>query len=107
MSNRISHSGTAPDNASYRHLFHCAAVALALAAATFITMPKLETAAVGATDADIQTASNATPEIAACLQTWPYYERSCLHDGRPQDGNGRTVRLIATGGPAPRHPSRH
>jgi hypothetical protein len=107
MSNRISRSGTAPDNATHRHVFHCAAVALALAAAAFITMPKLETAAVSATDTTVQTASNAAPETAGCLQTWPYYEHSCLHDGRQQDGDGHAVRLITTGASAPHHASHH
>jgi len=106
MSNGLRRSGIAPNNASHRHLFHCAAVALALAAATVITMPRLETAAVSATDTDAQTISKAEPESAGCLQSWPYYERSCLRDSRQQDGNGRTVRLIATGRPAARHASR-
>ena len=107
MSNRLTRSSTALDHASHRHLFHCAAVVLALGAATFITMPKLETAAVTTADPGVQTVSEATPETAGCLQTWPYYERSCLHDGRQQDRNGRAVRLIATGSSAPRHASRH
>jgi hypothetical protein len=105
MSNSITRSAIAPNNASHRHLFHCAAVALALAAATVITLPKLETAAVSATDIAVQTVSKAEPESAGCLQSWPYYERSCLRDSRQQDGNGRTVRLIATGRTAARHAS--
>ena len=107
MSNRLTRSGTAPDHASHRHLFHCAAVVLALGAATIITMPKLETVAVSTADTGVQTLSEAAPETAGCLQTWPYYERSCLHDGRQQDGNGHAVRLITTGSSAPRHASRH
>lgn len=91
---------------NHRHRFHCAAVALALGAATVVTMPKLETAAVSATYTGAQTISKAAPETAGCLQSWPYYERSCLHDSRQQDGNARTVRLIATGGAASRHASR-
>ncbi len=107
MSNSITRSGIAPNNATHRHLFHCAAVALALATAFVVTMPKLETASVSAADASVQNASTATPETAGgCIQSWPYYERSCLRDSRQQDGNGRTVRLIATGGPSARHGSR-
>ncbi len=106
MSNSIPRSGIAPNNASHRHLFHCAAVALALAAATVVTMPKLETAAVSAAGVSDQTVANAEPEAGvSCVQSWPYYERSCLHDGRQHDGNARTVRLIATGGSIPRHAS--
>jgi hypothetical protein len=105
MSNSLTRSGIAPNNASHRRLFHCAAVAVALAAATVIAMPKLETAAVTATDTAAQTVVEAAPEAAGCLQSWPYYERSCLRDSTRQDGNGRTVRLIATGAPAGRHAS--
>ena len=108
MSNSNTRSGITPNTASHRHLFHCAAVALALAAAAVVTMPKPETAAVSATDTAAQTVANAEPESAGCLQSWPYYERSCLRDSRQQDGNGRAVRLIATGGSsAPRHASGH
>jgi len=106
MSNNSTRSGIAPNNASHHRLFHCAAVALALAAATVVTMPKLESAAVSATDTGVETVAKAEPESAGCLQNWPYYERSCLRDSRQQDGNGRTVRLIATGGSASRHASR-
>jgi hypothetical protein len=106
MSNSTSRSGIAPNDTSHRHLFHCAAVALALAAATIITLPKLETATASATDTGAQPVSIAAPDTAGCLQSWPYYERSCLRDGRQQDGNGRTVRLITPGRPAARHASR-
>jgi hypothetical protein len=91
---------------NHRHLFHCAAVVLALAAATAVTMPKLEVAAVATTDTGDQTVSKAAPETAGCLQGWPYYEHSCLRDGRQLDGNARTVRLIATGGSASHHASK-
>jgi hypothetical protein len=33
---------------------------------------------------------------AVCAQAWPYYERSCLHDGRRADGKMRVVRVIIT-----------
>jgi hypothetical protein len=107
MSNGFARSGTAPSNAAHRHLFHCAAVLLALAAAAVITVPKLETTAVSTADTATQTVANAAaPDTTeGCVQSWPYYERSCLHDSRAQDGNGRSVRLIATGRPAPRHVS--
>ena len=106
MSNRIARSGIAPSNTSHRHLFHCAAVALALAAATVITMPKLETAAVTTSDTSTQAIVKAEPETAGCFRSWPYYERSCLRDSRQHDGNARTVRFIPTGSAASRHASR-
>lgn len=34
---------------------------------------------------------------AGCVQAWPYYEQSCLHDGRRQDGSAGAVRVIAAG----------
>jgi hypothetical protein len=106
MSNSTTRSRIAPDSTTHRHLFHCAAVALALAAATVVTMPKLETAAVNTTDASAQIAAKAEPETGGCLQSWPYYERSCLRDSRRHDGSARTVRFIATGSAASRHASR-
>jgi len=33
---------------------------------------------------------------ALCSQSWPYYEPSCLHDGRRADGKMRVVRVIIT-----------
>jgi hypothetical protein len=105
-SNSFARSGTAPSNAAHRHLFHCAAVLLALAAAAIVTVPKLETAAVSTTDTGTQPVANTAPDAAeGCVQSWPYYERSCLRDGRAQDGNARAVRLIAPGRPVPRHVS--
>jgi hypothetical protein len=29
-----------------------------------------------------------------CAQGWPFYEQSCLRDGRQADGNARAVRVI-------------
>jgi hypothetical protein len=36
------------------------------------------------------------PEIGKplCMQGWPYYEQSCLHDGRRADGKARAVRVV-------------
>jgi hypothetical protein len=36
------------------------------------------------------------PEIhgAGCTQGWPYYETSCLRDGRRPDGKARVVRVV-------------
>jgi hypothetical protein len=36
------------------------------------------------------------PEISksVCARAWPYYESSCLHDGRQSDGKARDVRII-------------
>lgn len=70
------------------HLLHCAGVALAFATAFIIvSMPKPDTAAAAST-----TDNGAK---AACLQSWPYYEHSCLHDSRRRDGDARAVRVIA------------
>jgi hypothetical protein len=72
-----------------RHLIHCVAAALAVSAAlTVISLPRPETAAAGATDQDAK---------AACLRTWPYYERSCLRDSR-RDGDVQAVRVIGVDG---------
>ena len=36
------------------------------------------------------------PEIGKplCTQGWPYYEQSCLRDGRRPDGKARVVRVV-------------
>ena len=31
----------------------------------------------------------------ACAESWPYYEPSCLHDGRQPGGRVRTVRIVS------------
>jgi hypothetical protein len=31
-----------------------------------------------------------------CREAWPYYEQSCLHDARQNDGKSRSVRVIAS-----------
>ncbi len=33
---------------------------------------------------------------AVCAQAWPYYEPTCLRDGRRSDGEVRVVRVIIT-----------
>ncbi len=35
---------------------------------------------------------------AICAQAWPYYEPTCLRDGRQSDGKARAVRLITADG---------
>jgi hypothetical protein len=43
------------------------------------------------------TAATAAPiEIrkSACARGWPYYDLSCLHDGRRSDGAARVVRVV-------------
>jgi hypothetical protein len=81
------------------HLIPCVAVALAVSAAfTVISMPKLETAAVSTSDDQ--------DAKAACLRTWPYYERACLHDSRQQDSNVHAVRVITMDGSARHRVSR-
>lgn len=93
-------SNIATPNIVGRHrLVHCAAVALALSIAfVVVTMPKPDTAAASTTDSGANS--------AACLQTWPYYERSCLRDTRQRDGDVRTVRVFAINGQARHHMSR-
>ncbi|MGB7041932.1 MAG: hypothetical protein WBD83_20395 [Xanthobacteraceae bacterium] len=97
-------SNIATPNIVGRHrLVHCAAVALALSIAFVgVTMPKPDTAAASTTDSGANSAAN----TAACLQTWPYYERSCLRDTRQRDGDVRTVRVFAINGQARHHMSR-
>ena len=117
MSNIAARSFVDSNSVGHRHLFHGAAVALALATAfVIVSIPKPETAAVGAADDGAQVAAQSAPEAApqepscletCCLQTWPYYQGSCLHDSRQHDGNARTVRLIAAGGQAPPRAARH
>jgi hypothetical protein len=64
----------------------CAAVIVGL-------IPEPEQAAAASTNAAANDSDTDTK--ASCFQNWPYYERSCLHDNRQQDGNARTVRVIA------------
>ncbi len=42
---------------------------------------------------------------AVCAQAWPYYEPTCLHDGRRSDGKVRVVRVIVADGSAASHTS--
>jgi hypothetical protein len=96
-----------PNFVGRHHLIHCAAVALALSIAfVVVTMPKPDTAAASTTDNETNSgAKTATCLQTCCLQTWPYYERSCLHDTRQRDGDARTVRVIAINGQARHHVS--
>ena len=90
-----------PNIVGRHHLIHCAAVAFALSAAfVVVTMPKPDTAAASTTDNAANSAANTAANTATCLQTWPYYERSCLHDDRQRDGDARAVRVIAINGQA-------
>jgi len=46
-------------------------------------------------DTNDRAASNgADPYHAVCLQAWPYYERSCLHDVRQPNGIAHEARLV-------------
>jgi len=45
-------------------------------------------------------AINSAPVVAAasaCTQTWPYYEQSCLRDGRQVGRTAPTARVIPSG----------
>jgi hypothetical protein len=45
-------------------------------------------------------AINSAPVVAAasaCTQTWPYYEQSCLRDGRQVSRTAPTARVIPSG----------
>ncbi|MGB7886808.1 MAG: hypothetical protein WBL55_10410 [Xanthobacteraceae bacterium] len=101
-------SNIATPNIVGRHrLVHCAAVALALSIAFVgVTMPKPDTAAASTTDNGSNSGANTAANTAACLQTWPYYERSCLRNTRQRDGDVRTVRVFAINGQARHHMSR-
>jgi hypothetical protein len=96
-----------PNIVGRHHLIHCAAVALALSAAfVVVTMPKPDMAAAGTTDNEANSGANTAACLqTCCLETWPYYERSCLRDNRQRDGDARTVRVIAINGQARHHVS--
>ena len=100
-----------PNIVGRHHLIHCAAVALALSTAfVIVTMPKPDTAAASTIDNEANNGANTAANTGACLQTcclqtWPYYERSCLRDTRQRDGDARTVRVIAINGQARHHMS--
>ena len=42
----------------------------------------------------------------ACVESWPYYERSCLRGGHHTDGDPRVVRVIAMDRSAVKRPRR-
>lgn len=42
----------------------------------------------------------------ACVESWPYYERSCLRGGHHTDGAPRVVRVIAMDRSAVKRPRR-
>jgi hypothetical protein len=72
-----------------------AIVAAAACAAVIVGLiPEPEPAAAAITNAAANDGDTADAK-ASCFQNWPYYERSCLHDGRQEDGNARAVRVIA------------
>jgi hypothetical protein len=81
-----------------RYLIHCAAVALALCTAFVVAMPKADTPV-----------ASAAVDVAksACVQSWPYYEHSCLRQSRAGDDDVQAVRVIALSGQASRPASRH
>ena len=89
-----------------------AAIAVAAGCAAFIVsvMPEVAVgssqnagalvAGIGSTDRVAD--AGAPPRIESrtqhkvtCTQGWPYYEKSCLHDGRRSDGKSHVVRMIA------------
>jgi hypothetical protein len=40
--------------------------------------------------------SDADLRKPVCMQSWPYYEQSCLSDARQPNGNARSVRVVAS-----------
>jgi hypothetical protein len=79
-----------------------------------IPPPTQAAAAVPAAVTVVGTQSVAAVSVAAeetaatsCAQAWPYYETSCLRDGRRPNAAARTVRVIPTEQPAKRSASRN
>lgn len=63
-------------------------------------VPEPEPAAAAATLRP--TAINSAPVVvttSACTQTWPYYEQSCLRDGRQVGRGAPTARVIPSSNP--------
>jgi hypothetical protein len=97
MSNIIAH----------RRLIHCVVVALALSTAfVIVSMPRPDTATSSTTETATPSTTDADAN-AACLQDWPYYERSCIRESRQRDSDVHAVRVIAISGQAEHHASRH
>jgi hypothetical protein len=85
--------------------------AAATCAAIFVTLVPAPGPAVGSALSEIRkgsaltiSAGNGSPLLTnergaghngACRDAWPYYEQSCLHDVRQNDGKSRAVRVIA------------
>lgn len=65
----------------------------AAAAATARLNPRTEQINAAPTSAPVVAAT------AACTQTWPYYEQSCLRDGRQAGRGTPTARVIPSGYP--------
>ena len=69
--------------------------ALAVAAGTARAVPPLATSISDSSSTAIGAAVR-SPETcqSICTQAWPYYEQSCLHDGRQPDGKASAVRVV-------------
>ena len=88
-----------------------ALAAAATCAAIFVTLVPAPGPAAGSALSEIHKESAATMSAGngsalltnergaghngACREAWPYYEQSCLHDPRQNDGKSRAVRVIA------------
>jgi hypothetical protein len=83
-------------------------VIAAACAAVFVGFVPPPAPAVAAAQSPQQPVTSAVKPVAAagpvadihnagCVQAWPYYEQSCLHDRRGQNGSSPThvVRVIA------------
>jgi hypothetical protein len=71
------------------------AIMLAAVCATVIVvfMPGFNQPVAANAAPSIQHVAVANPAVS-CIQSWPMYEASCLHDDRQPGGKARAVRVI-------------
>lgn len=65
-------------------------------------IPEPDSAAANPRNEPINVAPTSAPVVAAasaCMQTWPYYEQSCLRDGRQAGREAPTARVIPSSYP--------
>jgi hypothetical protein len=65
-------------------------------------IPEPDPAAANTRNEQINAAPTSAPVVAAtaaCTQTWPYYEQSCLRDGRQAGRGTPTARVIPSSYP--------
>jgi hypothetical protein len=65
-------------------------------------IPEPDPAAANTRNEQVNAAPTSAPVVAAtaaCTQTWPYYEQSCLRDGRQAGRGAPTARVITSSHP--------